>query len=876
MIKHEQIRINLKDIIDSSSHLSFITMFLKSFEFPKSTIQKIEIAHKENANVTILKTKIMFISSQSRALHVVMEQVKIDISNSFKERFIVIFNENEIFSFDTKTNESLKSSKKGLFNYFDFFLPLLGQEKAETGKNQSVDLKAAEKLASIYNELILHQDFKKEFNIDDLNITIARLLFCFWMDSKGLLGNGVLIKIFSHHSSEDGSNTNLIIKNIFAVLGSKKTKDLPNIFNELPVLESTLFEENIRVPFFSKKARGKLLELCSINWQSINPDVLGSLIQSIIDPENNTGLSNHYTSSANILKVIGPLFLDDINSEFDTVANDVKGLSILLEKICYIRIFDPSCGAGNFIIVSFRELKNLEIEIRNKILSLGGDIKTIKTVDTSQIYGIESDKFKALIAKIGICISYFQASQIENIESNSISKVFELANIFVGNPCNIDWSSFCPSEKHYQVYLVTNPTYRGARKQTPNQKKDIQYVFKDYSGTRNLDYSSCWVYLASKFIDSENARAAIVTTNSLTQGEQVELLWPKVYGHNVEINFAHTSFKWKNSSKGNSGVTVVIIGLRKKSSCKKVLYTTSRSFETDVISPYLTTGVNIIVKKQNTPISSLPVMHKGNMPYDGGNLILSSKERLNLINEFPESSKWIKKLLGSKEFIQGAERWCLWISDSDLSDAMLISPIKERIQKVFELRKNSSDKSAKKLALRSHQFREINLTTTHSIIIPSVSSERREYVPIGFVDNTAVITNLAFAIYDCDPWVFGVLTSKMHNLWIRTVCGALETRIRYSSRLGYNTFPFPDIDKNKRNNISECVYKIVSEREKHSEKTMAQLYDPEKMPDSLRTSHRTLDQVIEQCYRSESFISDQERLDYLFKMYKEKLNGKHS
>ena len=491
-------------------------------------------------------------------------------------------------------------------------------------------------------------------------------------------------------------------------------------------------------------------------------------------------------------------------------------------------------------------------------------------MDLSQFYGVEENYFKLQIAKIGLCIESFKSNKAENMTISEIVIRINDLNMLNANPTQVDWSSFCKSEKHKSVFILSNPTYRGARKQTPKQKSDVAKVFNKYENTKNLDYSSCWLYLASKYIELNNAKCAIVTTNSLTQGEQVELLWPKIFSHNVEICFARTSFKWKNSSKGNTGVTIVIIGLSRKQTAKeKKLFGNEFLIRTDVISPYLTSGINVIVKKRRQPIANLPPMPKGNMPYDGGNLILSKTEKENLLNEFPTSSKFLKRLLGSKEFIQGIERWCLWIQDKDLEEAISIRPIQNRIQKVYNLRKNSVDKGAQRLADRPHQFREINCTTTNSIIIPSVSSEKRQYIPIGFVDESVIITNLAFAIYDCEPWIFGLLTSKMHNLWIKAVCGSLETRIRYSSSLGYNTFPFPVITENYKQKINSCVFEIIAEEENFPEKTLSYLYNPETMPESLLTSHKTLDKVIEKCYQTKPFSSDHARINHLLNYYQE-------
>jgi len=868
MIKFESIESNLKSLQFGENKVEFITSFLRAFEFPESTLSRIKLDNSDDSKIIKLKKKALFIHTPNAALHLELESIKEKGLKSLNERFIVVFNKSHLLGYDAKTQESVKTSFKQVYQYLEFFLPLLGQEKAIIDKHQSVDIKAAEKLAAIYNEVILHPEFKTSHNKKDLDLTISRLLFCFWIDSLGLMGNGKVKRILNNHTLEDGSNTQSVLNMLFRTLFEGAPSGSQFEFQEIPQLAIDLFSTKGNTPPFSKKARKLLIELSDVDWSDINPDILGSLIQSVVDPDDNTGLSNHYTSSTNILKVIGPLFLDELYIEFEENKDNVERLTGLANKIQSIKVFDPSCSAGNFLIVSLKELNILCGQIRETIHNLSGNSVSFE-INLAQFYGIEESFFKHQIAKIGLCIESFRSDQ-DNLSKDGIVQRIEESNILNANPTQVDWSSMCRSVQPKSVFIVSNPTYRGARKQTPKQKEDVARVFRDYSKTRNLDYSSCWLYLASKYIEANDARCSIVTTNSLTQGEQVELLWPKVFSHQVEICFAHTSFKWRNNSKGNTGVTVIIIGLSKTGAIQeKKLYGNEFLIRTDVISPYLTTGLNLIVKKRSSPLSTIPPMPKGNMPYDGGNLILSKKEKDKLTDEFPNSSKFIKKLLGSKEFIQGLERWCLWITDEFLEEAMSIKPIKERIQNVHEIRSGSTDKAAQRLAERSYQFREINSTTSHSIIVPSVSSERREYIPIGFVDESIIITNLAFAIYDCDPWMFGLLTSKMHNLWIKTVCGSLETRVRYSSRLGYNTFPFPEISEQEKERITMCVFEIIGEREKFPERTMAQLYDPDKMPTALLTSHRTLDKVIDSCYRSAPFTSDQERIDHLFNYYNE-------
>jgi hypothetical protein len=399
------------------------------------------------------------------------------------------------------------------------------------------------------------------------------------------------------------------------------------------------------------------------------------------------------------------------------------------------------------------------------------------------------------------------------------------------------------------------------------QKADMKFVFTNLKGFNNLDYISCWFKKGSDFIINSNSKYAFVTTNSISQGEQVALLWPTLLKDSLEIQFVHQSFKWTNNAKGNAGVTVAIIGIGNELLKNKIILKDRLSHSVKNINPYLVSGSNSFIQKRNKPVSFLPMMPKGNMPYDKGFLLFNKKEKEELLFSYPSSKKFIRNLIGSKEFINGIERYCLWIHNSDLDEALKIKPILDRTNSVKEIRLQSSDKGAHKLANRPHQFREINETSTQSLVIPSVSSERREYIPIGYVGSDTIITNLAFVIYNSKPHNLGIITSRMHMTWMRAVAGRLKSDYRYSSTLVYNTFPFPPISTQRKNEITQATFRILEEREKHPEKTLAQLYDPDKMPEGLREAHRQNDEIIEKCYRSTPFKSDEERLEYLFKLY---------
>lgn len=449
--------------------------------------------------------------------------------------------------------------------------------------------------------------------------------------------------------------------------------------------------------------------------------------------------------------------------------------------------------------------------------------------------------------------------------------------IICGNATRLNWEEVCPKDEDVEIYILGNPPYLGARVQNEQQKQDMDFVFdKKLSKYRDLDYISCWFFKASEFIQNSKSKFAFVSTNSICQGDSVGLLWPYLFNLGVEIFFAYTSFKWQNNAKYNAGVTVAIIGLKAINlKYRKFLFIDNARKEVDNISPYLASGANIVVCRTNKPISrNFPKMHFGNMPNDGGGLILSTAEKEILLRQNPEAEIFVKEFLGSQEFIRGQKRWCLWIEDEDLDKALSMPFIVKRMEITKNHRINSKDKGTNKLAIRSRQFRDRNTAKNSQIIIPSVSSDRREYIPMGFLGKDTIISNLGMAIYDTDPWIFAVLTSKMHLTWVAAIGGRLGNGYRYSAEICYNTFPFPEISEKQKQIITSHVYNILEEREKHPEKTMAELYDPNKMPAGLKKAHQDLDVAIELCYRSKPFSPDEERLEHLFKLYEEMVNNK--
>jgi hypothetical protein len=718
---------------------------------------------------------------------------------------------------------------------------------------------------------------------------MCRLLFCCFADSIGVLTNGGLRPLLLNYTEASGSDTTAFFCNLFEATKTESRDELPGYFSNVKYVDSRLFGDGLPLLDFNKKARSLILDLMALDWSDISPDILGSLVQSIIREEAGNS-SGNYTSTANIQKVIGPLFMDGLYHNYDCVKSSCEGCGELLRRVKKISVFDPSSGAGNFLLVAFKELNKLAGMISDTIQSLEDEAMgisrgTLRVAETSvynyglpvswkNFYGIENDPLSCAIARLGflfvVCQEARNGADVGRAFGDTIGILFS-NNIVEGNATVIDWETVCRGDS--ETYLIGNPSYVGARKRTQSQKDDLDRVFEGYKGFSNLDYASCWFMLATKFICAHGGGFAFVTTNSLTQGEQVQLLWPKLFEKGVYIRFAYTSFKWRNDARNRTAVTVVVIGVvRNTNILGRELFTSTAVYEPRSISPYLVPG-NTIVKKRNSPISQLPKMVKGNMPLYWAKHTLSHEAKVELVLRDPRTQKFLKRIVGGDELIDGIEKWCFWIHDDELDEAMSIPAIAEKIELVRAARLSSSDKSAQKHASRPHQFRETRETHTHSLVVPEVSSEQREYFQVEFKYKDTIIESTNYVVYDCEPWIFGLVSSKMHNLWIRTVCGALETRIRYSPRLGYNTFPFPDIDSARKEAIKTRVFAIIAARELFSDMTLAELYNANDMPSELRYAHYLLDGVIDRCYRNEEFVSDSDRLDCLFRLYNNKLGG---
>jgi type II restriction/modification system DNA methylase subunit YeeA len=874
-----EIENNLNALVTNFDKESFIYDLLLAYGTPKSTIKRLEGSDHDRLDSSgelVLRKKLYFKVSDDE-LHTTIDALK-SSKDVLKHspRFIIVTDYETLLAYDTKTDDSLDTEILNIANHYDFFLPLAGMEKAAFTDENPADVKASLKMAKLYDELQKNNEFKTPEDIHALNVFLTRLLFCYFAEDTNIFTDNLFTSSISSHTQSDGSDLNNYLSRLFKIFNTannKRDANTPAYLNAFPYVNGGLFRDEYEVPRFTTRSRQLLLEVGQLQWSQINPDIFGSMIQAVVTPEHRGGMGMHYTSVPNIMKVIEPLFLDELYKEFEKAYENKSKLQALHVRLSKIKIFDPACGSGNFLIIAYKKLRELEMSILKRIDVLSKERSfQFSEIKLTQFYGIELDDFAHEVAMLSLWLAEHQM----NLEfykafgrTSPSLPLHDGGNIVHGNATRLNWEEVCPKNDGDEIYILGNPPYLGARLQSKEQKADMAEVFQGIKNFNNLDYIACWFYKGASYIKNINAKYAFVSTNSISQGEQVGILWTHILDENIEIDFAYKSFKWQNNAKDNAGVTVIVVGLRNSSNKPKYLYMSNIKHEVKNINAYLVNAENIIVHKRSKPLSKLKEMSFGSMPNDGGNLLLTQEEKNKLVENYPQMNSLIKNFSGSQEFINGQNKYCLWITDENKDLAIANPIIKEKIEKCQSHREKSDREATNKLSSVPHKFAEIRFKNSDSIIVPATSSERREYIPSGFLNSDTIISNSANAIYDVEPWIFGVISSSMHMVWVRAVGGSLETRIRYSSVLCYNTFPFPNILQKQKDEITELVFGILDEREKHSQKTLAQLYDPNKMPEGLRKAHQTLDTAIEQCYRTKPFQSDEERLEYLFRMYEE-------
>lgn len=826
-------------------------------------------------------------ASTDKLLELMDELTDAEYVTRYSPRFVLVTDYHRLLAYDTHTREPLNTPLGEIGQHVAFFLPWAGMEKTTYISEHHADRKAADKMAVLFDELLKVTPSLKETaqSRHNLNTFFSRLLFCFFAEDTEVFTSNQFTNAVGSLTLKDGSDTHEVIAQIFAALDAESREDKPAVAAGFPYVNGRLFavQPGQYVPVFNARARSLLLELGALQWGDINPDIFGSMFQSVIDEGQRANLGQHYTSVPNILKTIEPLFLDDLKDQLAAAEGSPRRLQKLLERIARIKVFDPACGSGNFLVIAYKELRKLEHTILEKLQELSRDYQSQLLLESririENFYGIEIDDFPAEIAVLSLWIAKHQMNvEFKQKFGTSIPLIplREAGAIRCGNAARLNWQEVCPNNGEEEIYLIGNPPYVGSSMQTKEQKADFPFVFGKKRHSKDLDYVSLWFIKGAGYISGSKAQLAFVSTNSIVQGSHVASFFPHIFDQKVEIGYAYHSFKWTNNAKGNAGVTVIVLSLRPEGmKSPKYIFSGGVKTESSHINGYLLDASNVLVSTRRKPITStLAPMVRGSQPTDGGNLLINNiSEREELILSAPAAKKYVRKIMGSAEFINGKDRWCLWITDEQSGEALKIPAVAKRAEKVREKRTSSSDPGARKIAETPWRFREQHGDGVDKLIVPRVSSERREYIPIGYLGPDTVISDSAFAVYDAEPWLFGLLTSRMHMVWTRTVGGRMKTDYRYSNTVVYNNFPVPELSARSKSELTDAALRVLDVREYHSEMTLAQLYDPDTMPQDLRMAHEQLDLLVDSLYRDTPFASDDERLKRLFNLYLKQTGG---
>ena len=876
----EKIDADLKNILLKINKETFIYDFLLAYGLPKSSINRLKKGDynqsKKDGEVVWAKKIYFKPVSKDEDVHDIIDEIsKTSVLEKQKIRFVIVTDFKTFLSKDTKIGDTLDIDISKLNESLNFFLPLIGREKITLDKENPADIKAANQLGKLYNQIIKdNENYDLEKYRDHLNLFFTRLLFLYYADDSEIFKKNHFLNTVIEFSEKDGSDLSIFFNNLFFVLNMKDRSNAKSYLKEFPYVNGNLFHGKIKLPNFSKTTRQMIIDGASLDWHIINPDILGSMLQSIVSPEEREDDEMHYTSVPNILKVIRPLFLDEIEDKINQAIESETKLKKILKFIYNIKFFDPACGSGNFLIITYIQLCYLEIKIFKILMKINADDWKLSMpgISLNQFYGIEKSHYACETAKLSLWIAEHQMNLYFREVFGRIKPSLPLKenqNILNGNSSDVDWEKFCTNDKSTEhIYIISNPPYKGFARQNLQQKEDMKKTLSSIKDYKRLDYVTLWIYKSAKFIFSNKiSSCSLVSTNSICQGEQINLFWPHIL-KDVDINFGVKSFPWGNNAKNNAVVTCVILGLGLKNTKKKFIFDGYNVESCKKINPYVTSSEILEVSKLDTPIcKSFPRMIGGNQPLDNGFLKLNNLEYNEMISKYPISKKFIRKLIGGSEFINGHKRWVIWLDDNSLKEALKIPEIKKRVESVKNFRSN--DKSGietKRLANKPHQFRFINEAKKNFIFVPYTSSVKREYLPIGFVDKEFIPLNSAIVIFDPPIFIFSILSSKIFFEWVIRTSGKLENNIRFSSSLCYNTFPFPDLSEKDREQLEQISLEIIDIREKFTELPISKMYGKE-MPKALKEAHLKNDEIVENLIFNGVTLKNDDKFKKLYDLY---------
>ncbi|EML5399106.1 class I SAM-dependent DNA methyltransferase [Pseudomonas aeruginosa] len=821
-----------------------------------------------------------------------------------KAKYVLATDGETLEAEELESGETVACTYPEFPDHFGFFLPLAGISTVKQIRENSFDIRATSRLNRLYVELLKDNPaWGTAERRHEMNHFMARLIFCFFAEDTDIFnGTGLFTDTLSQMSDRDASNLHEVMGEIFRAMNTpiaqRAMANLPRWADAFPYVNGGLFSGDPDVPHFSRIARSYLLHIGALDWKQINPDIFGSMIQAVADDEERGALGMHYTSVPNILKVLNPLFLDELRAKVEEAGDNARTLLNLRKRLARIRVFDPACGSGNFLVIAYKQLR----EIENTINERRGEPGRKSDIPLTNFRGIELRDFSAEIARLALIIAEYQCDVLYRGQKEALLEFLPLSSqnwITSGNALRLDWLGICPptgtevkiladdlfgasleqaqidfENEGGETYICGNPPYKGSKYQSAEQKDDLKEVFKNTkAGWKSLDYVSGWLIKAKEYGHHTKSAFAFVATNSICQGIQVPELWPYLIRDNFEINFAYTSFKWSNLASNKAGVTVVIVGMSNYSRVDKKIFglndkghAVARTVPN--INAYLISGNNIFIQKKSSRSDNIPGMDFGNKAVDGGYLYLDR----DVLNELPEEffSKYVRKIYGATELIKGVPRFCLWIPDAEVGHARENTFIASRLSLVREMRLASEKLPTRRGAEQPHKFEERRQRGGEKIIaLPRITSENREYLPVGLLDSGTIVSSQLFAFYNEDVFLVALLVSRLHWVWMATVCARMRTDFSYSNTLGWNTFPLPTLTEKNKADLTRCAEDILLAREAHFPATIAELYDPETMPDNLRAAHERNDEVLERIYIGRRFKNDTERLEKLFELYTE-------
>lgn len=824
----------------------------------------------------------------------------------WKAKFVLVTDGDTFEAEDLESGETVACAYADFPNHFGFFLPLAGITTVKQVRDSSFDIRATSRLNKLYVELLKdNPEWASAERRPDMNHFMARLIFCFFAEDTDIFnGTGLFTATIDQMSARDSSNTHQVIGEIFRAMNTpikgRASAALPRWADVFPYVNGGLFSGSLDVPRFSKIARTYLLHIGNLDWRKINPDIFGSMIQAVADDDERGALGMHYTSVPNILKVLNPLFLDDLREHLAEADDNPRKLLNLRNRMARIRVFDPACGSGNFLVIAYKEMRSIEAIINER----RGEAGRKSDIPLTNFRGIELRDFPAEIARLALIIAEYQCDVLYRGQQLALNEFLPLNAqnwITCGNALRLDWLSICPptgtgvkmvgddlfstpldqvqidfENEGGETYICGNPPYLGSTWQDDEQKAELQAIFDGRAKSwKSLDYVAGWFMKAADYGTKTNAAAAFVSTNSICQGQQVPILWSLIFATGHEIAFAHTSFKWANLASNKAGVTVVIVGISNHAARTRRLFSIAEDGsaivkESEQINAYLVSGLDIVVEKSSKPLTEVSEMTFGSKPVDGGNLLLSLHDLLLLGLNNQELENWVRPIFGSDEFIGGKARYCLWINDDSAEEALAHPVIGPRLQAVRAMRLASPKIPTQRGAAWPHRFDERRQKGDELVIaVAAISSENRDYLPCGLLPRGTIISNKCYALFDAPLWNMALIASRLHWVWIGTVCVRLEMRFSYSNTLGWNTFPLPSTGLTEKNkaDLTRCAEDILLAREAHFPATIADLYDPGKMPADLREAHERNDEVLERIYIGRRFRNDTERLEKLFDLY---------